>query len=74
MEFYETLEYFMQLKGITAAELARRTGLRPAYFSDLKYGRAKEPIWGNIQAICNALEITPNDLARAQGNKLYGDK
>lgn len=74
MEFYETLEYFMQLKGVTAAELARRTGLRPAYFSDLKHGRAKEPTWGNIQAICDALGITPNDFARAQGIKLYGDK
>lgn len=74
MEFYETLEKLMKERGITAAELSRRTGIRQPYFSDLKHGKAKDVSFTNAMLIFNALDITPNDFARAQGIKLYGDE
>lgn len=67
MEFYETLERLMRERGITAAELARRTGIRPSYFSDLKHGRAKDVTWDKAFLIFRALEMSPNDFAREQG-------
>lgn len=73
MGFYETLERLMKERGMTAAELSRRTGLRPGYFSDLKHGRANTVTWDNLRAICDALGITPNDFAREQGY-LFGDE
>lgn len=63
MGFYQTLEYVMREKGITAAELSRRTGLYRSFFSNMKMGRAKSPSWDNALNIINALGMTPDEFA-----------
>ena len=63
MGFYLTLEKIMYEKGVSFAELSRRTGLRKGYFSDLKSGRAQDVTWKNALAICEALGVTPNEFA-----------
>lgn len=63
MDFYTTLERVMQKKGITAAELARRTGFHRSYFSELKQGRMKGVSWDKALLIIAALEMTPSEFA-----------
>jgi transcriptional regulator with XRE-family HTH domain len=63
MSFYVTLEYVMNEKGITAAELSRRTGLYRSFFTNMKMGRAKMPSWENAIKIVHALDMTLDEFA-----------
>lgn len=63
MGFYQAMYVVMQAKGITAAELSRKTGLRKSYFTELKNGRVKSPTWQNALAIMAALGMTPDEFA-----------
>ena len=62
MSVYDVLAELMVEKGITAAELSRRTGLRKQYFSDLKHGRADDISLTNAIKIFDALGITANEF------------
>lgn len=63
MEFYEAMQYIMHQKGITHAELSRRTGLSRSLFSELKAGRTKDVSWSKALLIIDALGVTPNEFA-----------
>ena len=43
MGFYDAVQWVMTEKGITAAQIARETGLYRSMFSDMKAGRTKTP-------------------------------
>jgi len=66
MNFYETLEQIMDEKGITAAELARMTGLQKSYFSKLKTRYTKDVTWEKAIVIISALGMTPDEFYRLQ--------
>ena len=63
MSFYDALAVVMHDKGITAAELARKTGIRKSYFTELKNGRVVSPSWDYALLIIAALGLTPNEFA-----------
>ena len=60
--FYETMALAMAQRGLTAAELSRRTGLYKSYFTKLKKGEAKDVPWTNALLIIKALGMTPNEF------------
>lgn len=62
MEFYKALAYVMDEKGITAAELSRRTGLYRSFFTNMKKGRAKMPAFDNAVKIIHALGMTIDEF------------
>ena len=66
MSFYVTLEYVMEEKGITAAELSRRTGLYRSFFTNMKKGRAKMPSWENAVKIIHALGMTLDEFVELE--------
>lgn len=63
MSFYESLCAAMKLKGISASELSRRTGLYQSYFSKLKRGDASDVTWEKALKIIEALGMTPSEFA-----------
>ena len=66
MSFYVTLEYVMNEKGITAAELSRRTGLYRSFFTNMKKGRAKTPSFENAVKIIHALGMTLDEFVELE--------
>ena len=66
MGFYVTLEKIMRERGITAAELSRKTGLYQSTFTEMKKGRAKSPKWETALLIIDALGMTPDEFAERQ--------
>lgn len=62
MSFYKKLVKAMELKGITAAELSRRTGFYQSFFSNLKKGNKKDIAWERALKIIAALEMTPSEF------------
>lgn len=63
MGFYDAVQWVMVEKGITAAQLARETGLYRSMFSDMKAGRTKTPSWDNAKKIIHALGMTYDEFA-----------
>ena len=63
MTFYDSLNKAMEEKGITAAELSRRTGFHQSYFSSLKKGDCKDVTWERALVIIEALDMTPSEFA-----------
>lgn len=63
MSFYDALAVVMHDKGMTAADLARKTGIRKSYFTELKNGRVKSPSWDYALKIIAALGLTPDEFA-----------
>lgn len=55
MSFYDAMAVVMKDKGITAAELARKTGIRKSYFTELKNGRVTNPSFEYAILIVRAL-------------------
>ena len=66
MSFYDALAVVMHDKGITAAELARKTGIRKSYFTELKNGRVVSPSWDYALLIIAALGLTPDEFAKIE--------
>lgn len=66
MEFYKALAYVMDEKGITAAELSRRTGLYRSFFTNMKKGRAKTPSFENAVNIIHALGMTLDEFVELE--------
>lgn len=63
MSFYKKLVVAMRLKGISAAELSRRTGLYESFFSNMKRGDKKDVTWERALKIIDALGMTPSEFA-----------
>ena len=66
MTYYETLKSFLDEKGITAAELSRRTGLAKSLVTELKQGRSNGVTWENGILICDALGVSLDEFASRQ--------
>lgn len=63
MEYRDALSYYLELKGITPAELARRIGSPRSTVNALLRGRAKEPTLGKAKAIADALGVSLEEMA-----------
>ena len=50
-----------EMRGMTQAELAKRSGLKPAAIGLFEQGR-RRPCLRNLVKLCSALRCTPNDL------------
>ena len=53
----------MKRKGLSAAELSRKTGLYQSYFTHLKNKEAKDVTWERALKIIEALGMTPSEFA-----------
>ena len=63
MTFGEMLLKLMNEKGISQAELARRSGVSKQSITELVKGRSKEPTFSKAKAIADALGVTLEDMA-----------
>ena len=63
MTFYENLRIALEKKGMTAAELSRRSGVSQTYISNLKVGVAKDVTWEKALLLINGLGMTPSEFA-----------
>lgn len=64
--FYKTLALAMREKGMTAAELCRRSGVYPSYITNLKKGDAKDATWNKALLLIDALGMTPSEFYALQ--------
>ncbi len=62
----ERIFYVMEQKNITQLELSRRTGIATSNISDWKKKKTN-PKADSLLAICDALEISPNQLLTGKG-------
>ena len=62
MNFFEALDRCMKERGMRYSELAKRTGLYPAYFSKLKRGQARDVTWERALVIIDAIDMTPDEF------------
>jgi len=58
----ENFKRFQDALGVSDAELARRTGLNPSYFTALGGGRIADPGVGTLGKIAEAMGVSINDL------------
>ena len=63
MSFYEKLRIALKRKGMTAAELSRRSGVSQTYISNLKVGVAKDVTWEKALLLIKGLGMTPSEFA-----------
>ena len=63
MEYRDVLYYYLDLKGVTPAELSRRIGSPRSTVDALLKGRAKEPTLGKAKAIADALGVSLEEMA-----------
>lgn len=70
MEYKDVLAYYLEERGITAAELSRRIGSPRSTVNELLKGRAKEPTLGKAKAIADALDVTLQEMA----DMMYADE
>lgn len=63
MEYGEVLAYYLDKKGMSAAELAHQIGSPRSTISALLNGRAKEPTLGKAKAIADALGVSLEEMA-----------
>lgn len=73
MEYKDVLAYYLEERGITAAELSRRIGSPRSTVNELLKGRAKEPTLGKAKAIADALGVTLQEMADMMYEKDGGD-
>lgn len=66
MTISERIFYLMENKNITQVELSRRTGIAKSNISDWKKKKTN-PKADCLLSICDALEITPNQLLTGKG-------
>ena len=64
MEYGKVLYYYLNLKGMSAAELAREIGSPRSTVTELLKGRAKEPTLGKAKAIADALGVSLEEMAK----------
>lgn len=63
MTFGEMLLKLMKEKGISQAELARRSGMSKQSITELVKGRSKEPTFSKAKALADALGVTLEEMA-----------
>ena len=63
MTFGEMLLKLMNERGISQAELARRSGISKQNITELVKGRSKEPTFSKALAIAKALDVTLEEMA-----------
>lgn len=63
MTFGEALTTLMEQSGMTAAELARRSGVRKSTINELVKGRSKEPTFSKAKALAKGLDVPIQVLA-----------
>ena len=63
MEYRDALSYYLDAKGISPAELARRIDSPRSTVDALLKGRAKEPTLGKAKAIADALGVSLEEMA-----------
>lgn len=59
----ENIQKALDERGMTQADLARRTGLSTAVVSQIVSGKTKDPRLSNVIAIANALGVSLDYLA-----------
>lgn len=64
MTFGEMLLQLMKERGISQAELARRSGVSKQSITELIKGRSKEPSFSKAKAIADALDVTLEEMAQ----------
>lgn len=62
MTFYDLFVIALKKKGVTAAEIARRTGYHQSYFTNLKKGECRDVTWERALKIIEALGMTPSEF------------
>ncbi len=63
MTFGEMLLKLMNERGISQAELARRSGMSKQSITELVKGRSKEPTFSKAKALADALGVTLEEMA-----------
>ena len=63
MSFYENLRIALEMRGMSAADLSRKSGISQTYLSNLKVGVAKDVTWEKALVIIDALGMTPSEFA-----------
>lgn len=63
MEYGKVLYYYLELRDISPAELARRIGSPRSTVNELLKGRVKEPTLGKAKAIADALDVSLEEMA-----------
>ena len=56
------IEKQLKIKGWSMYRLAKKSGVHPSNFSNLKAGRMKEMSWTNMCKIADALEVSIDEL------------
>ena len=59
----ENIQKALDAKGMTQADLARKTGLSTAVVSQIVSGKTKDPRLSNVITIANALGVSLDYLA-----------
>lgn len=59
-----TLDAVLNRRGMSLAELSRRTGISRTNLDKLKNGRAKGIIWETLAPLCFVLACQPGDIIR----------
>lgn len=63
MEYGKVLYYYLELREMSPAELARRIGSPRSTVNELLKGRVKEPTLGKAKAIADALGVSLEEMA-----------
>lgn len=67
------LDTLLQDRGMTLAELSRRTGISTVNLGKLKNGRAKGVFWSTLLPVCRALGCQPGDLISFEPRSTTGE-
>lgn len=62
MEYKDVLAYYLDAKGLSAAELARRIDSPRSTVNELLKGRAKDPKLGTAKAIADAFGVPLEEM------------
>ncbi len=62
MTYGEVLKYYLDVTGLSKAEVARRAGIGRSQITDMCAGRTKEPTLLKAKAIADALGVPLQDM------------
>ena len=57
MEFGDVVTYYLKEKGMTAKQLADKSGLTESYISQVRSGRSSDPTFSRAVAVIQALDV-----------------
>ena len=73
-KWIETLRALMDVRGYNPRSLSLKAGLNATAVRDMLEGRAKFPRYDTVEALSNALNITPNDLMKEKADKILDEE